>query len=317
MQIRRTLTTALAVAALGLATACAGDDLPTDEAQAGSDGGARPTGEVTLATQNFPEANLLAAMYEAVLSDADYDVTVNAVDTRDVYMPQIPGDVDVVPEYLGGVAEYLNQAQNGPEAEPLTTGDPEETLENVQPLLEEESLELLELSEATSQNAYFVTREFAEQNDVQALSDLEGRSVVLAAAPDCEGRADCEAGLEEVYGIEVTKVLPLGFASPQTYQAVLSGEAQVGQTGTLDGTLEEQGLVLLEDDRDIQPAQNLVPLVAKGFLDHNPTVSQPLNDLMAALDNDTLAQLLVRVTVDRETPEAVAEDFLAEEGLIG
>ena len=53
---------------------------------------------------------------------------------------------------------------------------------------------------------------------------------------------------------------------------MIDGEAQLGQTGTLDGTLDDQGLVLLEDDRGIQPAQNLVPAVSTEFLDEHPDV---------------------------------------------
>ena len=317
MHLRRTVLAATAALTLSLA-GCAGDDLSAEDSGSGGDGGGDSGGgNVTLATQDFDEAALISAMYAAVLEDAGYTVETKAVGTRDVYMQQFPGNVDVVPEYLGGVADYLNTTQNGPDAEPVTTTDAEETLQAVQPLLEEKGIALLEPSEASSQNAYFVTQDYADENDLETLSDLEGTSVVLAAAPDCEERADCAKGLEDVYGIDVTKVLPLGFASPQTYQAVTDGEAQLGQTGTLDGTLESQGLVLLEDDQDIQPAQNLVPAVDVDFLDSHRDVQEPLEELMGALDNDVLVDLISRVTVDREQPDAVAEEWLTDEGLIG
>ena len=88
-----------------------------------------------------------------------------------------------------------------------------------------------------------MTQEYSESNGVTKLSDLEGESVTLAAAPDCEGRLDCEGGLTEQYGIDITEVLPLGYASDQTYQSVLDGESELGETSTTDGTLESQGLV--------------------------------------------------------------------------
>ena len=56
------------------------------------------------------------------------------------------------------------------------------------------------------------------EEGVTALSDLEGRPITLAAAPDCKGRNDCEKGLREVYGIDLT-LEPLGYASPETFQA--------------------------------------------------------------------------------------------------
>ncbi|HYH35668.1 MAG TPA: ABC transporter substrate-binding protein [Nocardioides sp.] len=292
---------------------CAGDDLSDGSAEEPTASGG---GEVTISGQSFPEAELVATMYDQLLTDAGYTTTVNLVDTRDVYMQQFPGDVDVVPEYVGGIVDFLNTTKNGPEAEPLTTPDAEESVDNAQQLLDEQGITLLEPSEATDTNAFFVTEQYAESNDVESLSDLEGERVTLAAAPDCEGRTDCAGGLEEVYGIRIEEVLPLGFASDQTYQAVLDGEAQLGLTATTDGTLESQGLVLLEDDREIQPAQNLVPAVSTEFLDAHPDVADVLESLMESLTTEKLTELNGRVAVDRETPDDVARDFLVEEGLL-
>ncbi|MFC6287944.1 glycine betaine ABC transporter substrate-binding protein [Nocardioides sp. GCM10027113] len=315
MHARRSLAAVAAAGLLALA-GCAGDDL--DNGAAGDESPAGGGGEVRISGQNFsPEAVLVAAMYEQLLADAGYEPQVDLVDTRDVYMQIFPGDVDVVPEYVGGIVDYLQTTTNGEDAERLTTSDAAETISNAEALLEEQGITLLDPSAATDTNAFFVTQEYAESEGVSTLSDLEGKTVTLAAAPDCEGRPDCEGGLTDVYGIDVEKILPLGFASQDTYRSVLDGESQLGLTSTTDGTLEEQGLVLLEDDQQIQPAQNLVPAVSTEFLDENPEIEELLNSLMAALTTEKLTELNGRVAVDRETPEDVAADFLAEEGLVG
>ena len=314
MQLRLTLAALVSASAVVLA-GCAGDDLASDSAS----GEASPSGDkgsVTISGQNFPEATLVAAMYEQLLSDAGYTPDVKLVDARDAYMATFPDSIDVVPEYVGGIVNFLNARENGADAEPLTAGDGTELAEEGAELLDQAGIELLQLSEATDTNAYFVTTEYAEANDVSALSDLEGESVVLAAAPDCEGRLDCEGGLSDEYGIDITTVLPLGYASNQTYQAVLDGEAELGQTSTTDGTLESQGLVVLEDDQQIQPAQNLVPAVSSSFLEENPDVADVLDPLMEALTTEKLTELNGRVAVDREQPEDVARSFLTEEGLL-
>ena len=62
----------------------------------------------------FPEAELVAAMYAQLLEDAGYTVEVNLVDTRDVYMQQFPGQIDVVPEYVGGIVDFLNVTGTAP-----------------------------------------------------------------------------------------------------------------------------------------------------------------------------------------------------------
>ena len=315
MQVRRSLAAVLAVGSILLATSCADDEIsgsPEDEASTGS----ADKGTVSISGQSFPEAALVASMYEQLLSDAGYSTDVKLVDARDAYMATFPDSIDVVPEYVGGIVNFLNAAKNGENAEPLTAGDGQELADAGKELLDEQGITLLDLSEATDTNAFFVTQEFSEKEGVTKLSDLEGMSVKLAAAPDCEGRLDCEGGLSDDYGIKVTEVLPLGYASDQTYQAVIDGETELGETSTTDGTLDSQGLVVLEDDKQIQPAQNLVPAVSNTFLADHPDVAEVLNPLMAALTTANLTELNGRVAVDREKPEDVARDFLEQEGLL-
>lgn len=311
---RRALAAGLTVGALLTATACAGDDLASGDSP---DSDSSAGGTVRIASQNYDEPALVTAMYKVLLEDRGYDVETTLVDTRDVYMKSFPGDYDVVPEYVAGLGDFLNTRANGEDAEPVTTSDTQESLDAVQPLLDDAGITLLDPSPASSQNAFFVTQDYSDQNGVTKLSDLEGQSVTLAAPPDCEGRSDCEKGLSDVYGIDIKQILPLGYATPETYQSVLDGESELGETGTLDGTLDDQGLVLLEDDKGIQPAQNLIPAVDSDFLADHQEIEQPLDDLMAALDNQTLGELIARVTVDREKPEDVAKDFLTDAGLIG
>jgi osmoprotectant transport system substrate-binding protein len=327
MSIRRSLAAVLSVGTLFLATACAGDDL--DSSSGNADDTTAPTsettsetteatagGSLTLAGQAFPEAALVAAMYEQLLENAGYDVTTKLVDSRDGYMATFPDSVDVVPEYVGGIVNFLNSQKNGDNATPFEAGDGQELADDGKALLDEAGITLLDLSPATDTNAFMVTKDYSEQNGATKLSDLEGKSVTLAAAPDCEGRLDCEGGLVDQYGIDITEVLPLGYASDQTYQSVLSGESELGETSTTDGTLESQGLVVLEDDKQIQPAQNLVPAVSTAFLQEHPDVADVLNPLMAALDTATLTELNGRIAVDREKPEDVAADFLSQAGLL-
>lgn len=317
MNVRRSLAAALAVGSLLLVTACAGDDLD-DEAADDESTSAAPAdkGTVSISGQAFPEATLVAAMYDELLTNAGYETDVKLVDTRDAYMATFPDSIDVVPEYVGGIVNFLNSRANGDNAEPFVAGDGAELAEQGQALLDDAGITLLDQSSATDTNAFFVTQEYSESEGVTKLSDLTGKSVVLAAAPDCEGRLDCAGGLTDTYGIDITKVLPLGFASDQTYQSVLDGESQLGLTSTTDGTLESQGLVVLEDDQQIQPAQNLVPAVSTAFLEEHPDVADVLNELMAALTTEKLTELNGRVAVDRETPEDVANAFLEEAGLL-
>jgi osmoprotectant transport system substrate-binding protein len=314
MQTRRLLAGVVAASA-ALLTACGSSDSSTASDSPSSSAPA-DKGTVRISGQNFTEAEIVADMYAAVLQKAGYTPDVKLVDTRDVYMKDFPKNVDVVPEYTGAIVEFLNGTYNGANAKPITVSDPQKTIDKAKPLLDKKGATLLNPSEATDTNAFFVSKDYSDQNNVTTLSDLKGKSVVLAAAPDCKGRLDCEGGLTSAYGIKITKILPLGYASQQTYDSVINGESQLGETSTTDGTLESQGLVLLPDDQQIQPAQNLVPLVSTEFLQAHPDVADPLNNLMAKLTTDALTQLNAQVAVDRQKPEDVAQQWLSDNGLI-
>ena len=319
MSIRRSLAAVLSVGTLFLATACGGDTTAPSASASPStseSGGGTAGGPLTIAGQNFPEATLVAAMYVQLLTNAGYDVTEKLVDTRDGYMADFPGGVDIVPEYVGGIVNFLNSRANGDNATPFDAGDGQQLADQGQELLDAAGITLLDLSQATDTNAFMVTKDFSEKNGATKLSDLTGKSVTLAAAADCKGRLDCEGGLADQYGIDVTKILELGYASDQTYQSVLKGESDLGETSTTDGTLASQGLLVLEDDKHIQPAQNLVPAVSTEFLDAHPDVADVLNPLMAALTTENLTELNEKISVDRQKPEDVAKQFLEDNGLL-
>ncbi len=322
MQVRRSFAAALAVGSLLLVAGCAGNDLSksgSDKASSSpsaSTGTAGDKGTVHIASQSFPEAAIVTSMYDQLLTKAGYTTDVKLVDARDAYMGTFPKTIDVVPEYVGGIVNFLNTAKNGDNAKPLTSGNGQELAAAGKPLLDAAGITLLDQSTATDTNAFFVTKDFSQAEHATKLSDLKGQKVVLAAAPDCKGRLDCEGGLTQKYGIDVTEVLPLGYAVDATYKSVLDNESQLGETSTTDGTLDSQGLVVLQDDKQIQPAQNLVPAVSKTFLAAHPDVEKPLDDLMAALTTQKLTELNGKVAVDRQQPDAVAKDFLTQEGLL-
>ena len=153
----------------------------------------------------------MTAMYAAILEDAGYEVETKLVDTRPAYLDEFPGSVDIVPEYVAGLGDQLNTDANGEDAAPISTSDLDETLTAMAPLLEEKGITLLAASEAASQNAYFVTQDYSEENGVTKLSDLEGQSIKLAAASRLRGPRRLRGGLTEVYGIDI-ELLPLGYA---------------------------------------------------------------------------------------------------------
>lgn len=334
-------TLVLAAAGLGLSlvvTACGddGDDTaaeeqPADAATGEADGEdeadeqgeeqAEERGELTVGGATFTEMTVMQEMYRALLEDAGYTVDISSAENREIYAQALEaGEIDVVPEYAATMAEYLNAQINGPDApseSPVATNDAAETVEAMRPLAEERGLQVLEPAEAADQNGFAVTQEFADENGVSTLSDLAalGEPIVLAATEECPDRPFCEPGLEETYGLEITEILPLGFSSPQTKEAVTSGEADLGLVATTDGTLADLGLTLLEDDENLQLADNLVPVV-NAETAGDQAIADALNQLADVLTTEDLATLNARVDAERELPEDVARSYLEEEGLL-
>lgn len=311
----------LLAAALLTLTACGGGDAfdEGDGGATGDGGGDGASGELVVGGADFTEMRIMEEMYRLVLEDAGYTVEVTPVGQREIYAPAlVSGEIDVVPEYAATMAEYLNREANGPEAEVISTNDPQETVDAMRPLAEEQGLTVLDPSPAVNANGFYVTREFAEQNGLETLTDLAalGQPVTIAAGDECLERPFCAIGLTETYGIQVSGVTGDDFGSATGKQKVVDGDAQVGLTGTTDGTLEALGLVLLEDDKMLQAADNLVPIVNTETAS-DPEIAEALNALSAALTTEALAELNAQVDGERLQAEDVARDFLESEGLIG
>ena len=89
------------------------------------------------------------------------------------------------------------------------------------------------------------------------------------------------------------------------------------QVGTTDATLEQLGLVILEDDKQLQNAENLVPMVNSDFLAEHGDVADVLNEMSAGLTTEDLTAMIGKVDLERLEPDAVAQEYLTEKGLIG
>jgi osmoprotectant transport system substrate-binding protein len=319
MRILRALGLTTAAVVMLAAAGCGGDDLEDSDSGSDNSGSSGDKGSVVVGGQDFTEMQVMAAIYQKLLEGEGYSVETKLVTTRDVYLPELSnGNVDIVPDYLAGITDFLNTDANGADAPLVSSNDPDETLAALEPLAEAKGISILPPSDATDQNAFFVTQEFAEQNGLQTLSDLAalGQPIKLGAPEDCAGRADCEGGLKDVYGLDITEIVPLDFGSSQVKDAVANGEVTLGETGTTDASLEALGLVLLEDDKGIQPAQNLTPAVNSDFLADNADLEDVFNELSQTLTTEDLADMNMQVDLERKKPEDVAQAFLQDKGLL-
>jgi osmoprotectant transport system substrate-binding protein len=275
--------------------------------------------KVTIVGQKFPEADVMTQLYKALLDDAGYETSVKSLGARDVYLqPLIDNDVQVSADYLSSMTEALNRKANGDDAEKVASADTQATVKELEKLADKYGLTPLDPAEAEDANAYAVTKEFAEKHDLTTLSDLgeSGIPVKLGANSDCPDRRDCQVGLEDVYGINIVGFQPTGFDSQATIQDLVKGRTQLGQVGTTSPNVAANDLVILEDDQQLQNAENLIPIVNSEWLKDNQKAADALNELADVLTTADLQAMLAKVVNERQKPEQVAKDYLEDKGLI-
>lgn len=206
--------------------ACGGDSLEKSKdggsASAESSSGAGGAkGSLVIGAAGFTESNVLAELYAQVLKDAGYSTSIKTVNNRELYEPSLEkGEIDVVPEYAATLAEFLNAKVNGPKApeeKPVASSDVAATVAGLEKLAGPLGLKALAAGEAVDQNAFAVTKEFAEKNNLKTLSDLgkSGVKVKIAAGDECNVRPFCAPGLTKTYGIQVSGIDPKGVGTPR------------------------------------------------------------------------------------------------------
>ncbi|AXG82563.1 ABC transporter substrate-binding protein [Streptomyces paludis] len=323
----RTAGAVLAAVALAASlAACGGDSLEKDKSGAGSDSGSGSGSggkeSLVIGAAAFTESKILAELYAQILADAGYSTSVTTVKNRELYEPSLEkGEIDVVPEYAATITEFLNAKVNGADAaaaKPLASSDADATVAELKKLAEPRGLKVLPAGQAVDQNAFAVSKEFAAKNNLKTLSDL-GKSkikVKIAAGDECEVRPFCAPGLKKTYGIDVAGIDPKGVGTPQSKQAVKDGVDQLVLSTTTDGTLDSFGLVVLEDDKNLQNADNILPVVnAKDA--GSQEIADVLGKLTAALTTADLGALNLKVDAERAKPQDVAKEYLESKGLVG
>jgi osmoprotectant transport system substrate-binding protein len=325
-KILRTTGAVLGTLALaGTLAACGGDSLEKSKDKSGSSssGGSSSTGDgkkgsLVIGAAGFTESAVLAELYSQVLADAGYSTSVTTVKNRELYEPALEkGEIDVVPEYAATLTEFLNAKANGAQAKPLASSDVTATVAELAKLAGPRGLKVLPAGEAVDQNAFAVTKEFATKNNLKSLSDLgtSKAKVKIAAGDECKIRPFCAPGLTSKYGIDVAGIDPKGVGTPQAKQAVKDGVDQLVLTTTTDATLDTYGLVLLQDDKKLQNADNVLPVVNAKDAGGQET-ADALGKLTKALTTADLVDLNRKVDAERAKPADVAKTYLQSKGLI-
>lgn len=304
MRAIRTATAALGATALAVALAgCGADEDPL--AGGGSEGGS-----ITVGSANFPEAVLLGEIYAQALEAQDVEVQRNLnIGAREIYIRAIEdGSISLLPEYTGNLLLYYDKSSR--------ETDPDNVYQDLQQALPEE-LTVLEMSEAVDQDELVVTQETADKYDLESIADLApvADQLVVGGSSEFRTRQAGLPGLEDVYGLEFADFKTLDVAGPLTVEALTSGEVDVARLFSTQSVIETEDFVVLDDPKNVSIPQNVTPLIRTEAV--TDEIESTLNGVSEALTTQVLADMVARLEVDKDSPEQVAEDFLAENDLAG
>ena len=268
-----------------------------------------------VASFDFPESALLAELYAAVLEEEGYPVTrlINLGSRETVDPALFQGLVDFVPEYAGTALVFSTLGRSAP------SSDAQDTVNQLATALRPKGVSVPGHAAAQNQNGFVVTQETADRLKLAAISDLkdEAESLTFGGPPECPERPLCLAGLEERYGLNFQEFLSLDASGPATTGALQTGEVDVALLFTTDPDIAAQDLVLLEDDRSLQPAENVVPIVRLEVLDrYGSEFATTIRQVTLRLTTADLRNLNRRIELGEQSTRGVAAGWLKEQGLI-
>jgi osmoprotectant transport system substrate-binding protein len=307
--------------AIGVAACGSSDDESTE---AGGEGGGAivsnpANGKVTLTigSKNFPEQEILGEIYAQALEAAGYKVkkALN-LGSETVALQAVKSD------QISGYPEYASTALTsffGLEPEEVPA-DAQGAYEKAKAEFENENLTAFPPTPFASANAVGTLKKTAEEEGLETISDLQGKSESLSldGSPECRQRIDCLAGLEKYYGLKFKKFTPVDIGL--RYTVLEKGQADLSILFTTDAQLsaEKDKFVILEDDKEVFPAGNVIFVTDKAVVEKaGPDFEKTIVEVQKGLTLPVIQELNARVELEKQTAKEVAGEYLKEAGYTG
>lgn len=275
-------------------------------------GGPKPN--VRIGSFNFDESVVLMELYAGVLEANGYTVERRArLGNREIVMPALDsGQIDMVAEYLATAEAFTAKDKT------KASSDPAATQKALQEVLTPKNITVLDFAQAVDTNGFVVTKATADKNKLTKMSDVAAvaSQFVLGGPPECPDRPFCQKGLQSTYGLNFKDFKPLDAGGPLTVAALDSGDIDMGLLFTTDPAITLKNYVLLEDDKHLQLADNVAPIVRNDVLSRGADMKQLLNSVTSKLTTPELTDMNKQVGVDHKDAKDVAQAYLKSKGVI-
>ncbi|WP_135611894.1 glycine betaine ABC transporter substrate-binding protein [Methanococcoides sp. AM1] len=269
-------------------------------------------GKVVIGSKLFQESYILANMAGIMLEEEGYEVDVKEGlgGTLINYEGLKQGSVDVYVEYTGtAYSQILNET-------PLEVWDPEVVYQVSEEGLNADGVVIV--AELGFEDAYAlaVKDQWAEENNVVNISDLDGYAseLTIGTDPEFAYREDGLPRINDLYGLEFKAVKPT--VANIMYEAIKNDEVDVVSAYTTDTRNEVFDLRILNDDMNALPPYDAILIMSAEFAEVNPDAVAALEKLEGQIDTDTMRGLNYQFDVEKREAEDIARDYLISSGLI-
>ncbi|MFH1103466.1 MAG: ABC transporter substrate-binding protein [Actinomycetota bacterium] len=294
-----------ALIGLALIVSACGDDT-------GSGGDTKVGPAITIGSTNFGEQLILGEIYAQVLEANGYTVErqFNLGDREVVYPALTGGQIDLIAEYTGSLLTYK-------QGTPSTDSD--QTAADMQAAIQADGLTALAYAPAQDRNGIVVTADTAASLGLTKVSDLAAHNgeLTFGGPPECPERPLCLIGLQDLYGLQFAGFTPLDVGGPLTVAALEGREIDVALLFTSDGVIAAKGFVLLEDDMNLQPSENVVPVVRNEIITaYGSEFTDLLDSVSAKITTAELSALNKRYGIDAVDADVLAREWLTANGFL-
>ncbi len=269
---------------------------------------------VKVASFGFDESEILQELYAQVLEANGYTIERHArLGTREIVEPALEsGQIDLIAEYLATAEAFVNKTNT------KATSDPAATQKALQDYFTPKNITVLDFAQAIDTNGFVVTKATADKNKLAKMSDLQpvAGQLVLGGPPECPQRPFCLVGLENTYGLKFKDFKPLDAGGPLTVAALDSGDIDVGLLFTTDPNITLKNYTLLDDDKHLQLADNIAPVVRNQILTQGADAKTLLNSVTSKLTTADLTDMAKQVGIDHKDANAVAKAYLQSKQLV-
>jgi osmoprotectant transport system substrate-binding protein len=279
--------------------------------------------DVVVSSKIDTEGGVLGNIILAVLDAHDIPATsrIQLGGTPVMRKAILAGQVDIYPEYTGNAAYFFNKTD-----EPIwkDAGKAYEAAKK----LDYEKNKIVWLTPAPANNTWgiAVRKDFAKANSLVTFSDFakfidKGGNVKLAASAEFVNSAAALPAFEKAYGFKLKPDQLITLSGGDTAATIAAAARQTNGVNAAmvygtDGGIAPSDLVVLKDDKSVQPVYQPTPIIREAVLKQYPQIEDLLKPVFLKLDLETLQKLNGDVQVGGEPAKTAAIGFLKKNGFL-